>query len=491
MPVIRSDYPKWFNVRRYGATGDGTTDDTTGVNNAIAALNAAGGGTLYFPEGTYVVSSALTAITVPATISGEGVGATRINFSSATAYLFTSNSSTNAPAFEHMSLVNTHATPTAGAAIRVTGAAVFGRYEDLRLYNFWTGLRHEAGAAWTAQRLYIDGARKYGIHVSNSSVPDAGDWSIYDCGISAETHSPDAAIRIDSSGGGKIASVKVNGSDPATGYNHGIDVAIAGTDVTSILLITGCSIENIRGDALHVTQVGTAAYGQIVLTGCQVSLISNNAGKAVSMVAEDAGAIDDISITGNTFATDGTARTPMTLTKVDNADIRGNVLIGNFTGQQPYTNSSSTGVAAYYPGSEVVYNEFTSAVSPTATAEASANTVVTADAFTFDGQSGWYIEFYCSNARPDVAAESTLRVWLFDDTGGGAASIGRMAVLTSDDAGTVGANSSILVRRKLTPSAGSHTYSVRATVSAGTGSLNAGAGGSGNVMPGYIRIVKA
>jgi polygalacturonase len=43
-----------FNVRTYGATGDGKTVDTPAINSAIAAVAAAGGGMLVFPAGTYV-----------------------------------------------------------------------------------------------------------------------------------------------------------------------------------------------------------------------------------------------------------------------------------------------------------------------------------------------------------------------------------------------------------------------------------------------------
>ena len=42
-----------FNVRKFGAKGDGVTLDTAAINNAIAAAAAAGGGTVFFPAGTY------------------------------------------------------------------------------------------------------------------------------------------------------------------------------------------------------------------------------------------------------------------------------------------------------------------------------------------------------------------------------------------------------------------------------------------------------
>jgi polygalacturonase len=43
-----------YDVRAYGATGDGKTVDTPAVNRAIEAVAAAGGGTLVFPAGEYV-----------------------------------------------------------------------------------------------------------------------------------------------------------------------------------------------------------------------------------------------------------------------------------------------------------------------------------------------------------------------------------------------------------------------------------------------------
>jgi hypothetical protein len=47
-----------LNVQDYGATGDGTTDDTEAIQEAIQELPAAGG-TVFFPPGTYKVTSQL------------------------------------------------------------------------------------------------------------------------------------------------------------------------------------------------------------------------------------------------------------------------------------------------------------------------------------------------------------------------------------------------------------------------------------------------
>ena len=44
----------FFNVKTFGATGDGKTLDSPAINKAIADVAASGGGTIFFPAGTYL-----------------------------------------------------------------------------------------------------------------------------------------------------------------------------------------------------------------------------------------------------------------------------------------------------------------------------------------------------------------------------------------------------------------------------------------------------
>jgi lysophospholipase L1-like esterase len=53
-PVSAVAAPKIFNVRSYGATGDGQTLDTAAVQKAIDACGAAGSGIVELPAGTYL-----------------------------------------------------------------------------------------------------------------------------------------------------------------------------------------------------------------------------------------------------------------------------------------------------------------------------------------------------------------------------------------------------------------------------------------------------
>lgn len=50
--ILSSTYSRLFNVMRYGATGNGFTNDLPAIQAATAAAQAAGGGTVYFPRPT-------------------------------------------------------------------------------------------------------------------------------------------------------------------------------------------------------------------------------------------------------------------------------------------------------------------------------------------------------------------------------------------------------------------------------------------------------
>ena len=55
---VRNQFP-YFNVLDYGATGQGIVDDVTKCQNAVNAAYAAGGGTVFFPPGTFRFGSKL------------------------------------------------------------------------------------------------------------------------------------------------------------------------------------------------------------------------------------------------------------------------------------------------------------------------------------------------------------------------------------------------------------------------------------------------
>lgn len=53
--------PRVFNVKNFGAKGDGVTDDTQAIQAAINAANASGGGRITGPNGVYIIAGAINA----------------------------------------------------------------------------------------------------------------------------------------------------------------------------------------------------------------------------------------------------------------------------------------------------------------------------------------------------------------------------------------------------------------------------------------------
>lgn len=336
----------WFIVTEspYNAPNDGSTDATSAINSAIAALNAAGYGVLYFPGGAgYVCSGALTTITAACLIMGDGMGgfdgatspATLITCTSQTAVLFTVTN--EAATFRGLTLKNTYSgTPSAGAGIEVTSSNIGQKvdFDSIAVKGFYVDIDVQVGAQWEMRNCYLTAAVLYCLKIRNTVNPDAGDWSITDSWFYAETHNPTSAIRIESAGGGKITNCKINSISSAK-FVTGIDLSIASSSSsTSVLLITNTSIENVSGDAIKIATLTSGTYGYVTIVGCEVGLYSNSTGYAVNIAAAAAGGnttpggITGIVIADSVFLTDGTARAAVSLTNPDNVLLAGIVLVG-------------------------------------------------------------------------------------------------------------------------------------------------------------------
>ena len=68
-----------FDVTTYGAKGDGVTDDTAAIREALAAVGA-NGGVVYLPDGDYRVSGPLFVHTDRTVLRGQSRAGTRITF---------------------------------------------------------------------------------------------------------------------------------------------------------------------------------------------------------------------------------------------------------------------------------------------------------------------------------------------------------------------------------------------------------------------------
>lgn len=303
----------WFNVTDYGAVGNGSTDDTTAINSAIAAWNTATAGVLYFPHGTYKVTAALTTITAAGYVCGDGMGgydgvdtaATTINCTSQTAVLFTVTN--QAATFADLAIVNTYAgAPSAGSAIKVTSSNIGQKvdFDSIGVKGFYINIEVQTGAQWSMRNCYLSAPVLYGIKIQNTVNGDAGDWSISDSWFYAETYSATAAIRIESSGGAKLVNVKTNGISGVQ-FGRGIDLALSAA--TAILLVMGSSFENYSGDAIHL-DINGHTFNLVSITGCQFGQYGNSTGKAFYSTG-----VNEISISGCLFHADTGTPTAISL----------------------------------------------------------------------------------------------------------------------------------------------------------------------------------
>jgi hypothetical protein len=120
--IVAKNYP-WYDVTHsgWGAIGDGVTDDTTAIQNAINAAELEGFGVIFLPGGTYKVSSSLTVESSGITIMGSGVDVSVIKTSSTTADIITlgDGSTTYNNIVVKDLTIDTSVTRTAGAAIEL------------------------------------------------------------------------------------------------------------------------------------------------------------------------------------------------------------------------------------------------------------------------------------------------------------------------------------------------------------------------------------
>lgn len=141
-----------FNVKAYGAAGDGSTDDTSAIQAAITAA-ALVGGIVFFPPGRYKITSTLN-VTSPVTL--RGVGITQ-NLFDATSPSTTTGSRLIWGGAAGGTMVNL--CPATGASDPVSGAAIDGLMIDGQSTSPTTGagigVRVAAAAQCVLRNLFI------------------------------------------------------------------------------------------------------------------------------------------------------------------------------------------------------------------------------------------------------------------------------------------------------------------------------------------------
>ena len=134
---------------------------------------------------------------------------------------------------------------------------------------------------------------------------------------------------------------------------------------------------------------------------------------------------------------------------------------------------------AVMPNMELDRAQRTTNVTFTATSEGTATAIITGNPVVYDGATV-EIEFWTPLTYHSVSTAYNKFVVLRGST----------VVGQAHWSGT-GNGAAFPLRMRDTPTAGEHTYAVKAFVDSGTGTVAAGAGGAGNLAPAFLRVTRA
>lgn len=321
-----------LSVRQFGAKGDGTTDDTAAITAAIAAMPATGC-RLWFPAGTYKVSSTIE-LNKPGIYFGD-FGATFIKTSheSNDVFLVTAEFVTIADMSWDSSV-----TRSGGAYVKVTTGNRF-RLERFRMYHYYYGIH--ITSAFGATATIQSGELYYGVAgLATGIIINAGyDISICDFLIAGGTTIAQGilitaagdvemsrlgllecgiGLNIFASGGAGIASVWVQNSF-LDNCDRGCSIGASGSGSAVVRLLFNqvwfSSAHTDYGVCLYATSGGIVDGVDFV--GCHVFL------NAASGIVVTSTAVKNVNVLGGAFAQNGGAGVSFAVSGIESFSVKG------------------------------------------------------------------------------------------------------------------------------------------------------------------------
>lgn len=165
-----------YNVVTYGATGNGSTDDTVAIQNAINACNTGiSSGVVYFPAGAYKISSSLILNgKVGCVLRGDSAGSTHIyNYSSPASSIYMYNCRDCGVEMMSIHTVN----PVGGNAIGINGSGGLSygnRITDINIRSCWDGIVVVSSSDTIITRVSIRDPGAYGNYGVTCGGPGSG-----------------------------------------------------------------------------------------------------------------------------------------------------------------------------------------------------------------------------------------------------------------------------------------------------------------------------
>jgi Pectate lyase superfamily protein len=281
----------WVSVKTYGAVGDGTTDDTTAIQNAI---NANCNGSVYFPGATYKYST--LSITCNIRLFGDGMKSSTLSTTTTAADAIVVSGSaaqgTLVVVFESLGFTAAsqqtagsiiHLNTTNGNAIRVYRCAFF---------NYWNALYlSTAQACVISDDFFWTSTGNAGIYVDNTINPDMAFGIVTNCWFTALTTYGIRAQR--------GCSSNIIGDYFINGMSYPLYFDMPASNTTSQIIIEGCHLDGFAVTGISLLTAGTLGRIQIVGNYIGSPLLSGTVG--INDAPASGGAIANVLISNNTF----------------------------------------------------------------------------------------------------------------------------------------------------------------------------------------------
>lgn len=302
-----------FNVKAFGAKGDGTTDDTAAIQLALDAVKAFGGGTIYFPgsAGAYKITAGLTYDMSAAAsrfdkrfrILGDGPAVSVISLVSVAATALTITGRATYPeSWVDIEAIRITGDNTVGSKGIVLNICAFGKIEQTTVEAF----DYNLDCTDTEQISLINSNFRWGIHgirfnpVGSTTSPN--NITIINCAISNNT-----TWGMQVTNGNAIlvlgGSIQYNGTTGGGSTQWGAKFIECG-DGYGTVVFDGVAVEGNGGvaDVWTVNSTNTAAY---TFRGCGFTR-PNSTSYATSFVLIDGSTASKFAFSANTFRGYGT-----------------------------------------------------------------------------------------------------------------------------------------------------------------------------------------
>ena len=326
--VVRTAYEKmsdFISVKDFGAVGDGATDDTAAIQNALNYMGALGGGTVYFPPGQYV--HALVNVDYDNTII-QGAGSK----SGGTVLLYpTSTNGIVIRALNGCGVRNLKMAPdgtaTNGAAISCLAQDAFSpqnrlQFDSLVLEGCWIGLAvwPNANGAQVTRCNFVN-CSQIAMLAGNISPGTVSNFLIQGNAFSGPLAGGAVQLRLDTATGCRVVGNRFTGD-----AFHIALAPQAPTTNTGGLTISGNTFQDWNSISIRIVETGVVKINDVAITGNSMANTRLAANSGIYIDTPSQGG--HIAVTGNVIRLTGTNENGIYVADGNEVTVVGNAIQG-------------------------------------------------------------------------------------------------------------------------------------------------------------------